>query len=440
MNKQRNIFRRFKNDPRGNVTVMFAVSFVAAISIIGAAFDLSLLNKSKQHAQYLADAAALAALQFEGTIEEKEAVFSEHIQALAQISGGGEVPVTSYVNIEISESALILNAELYVPHELLMLQHLEGFDRIGITTQAQKGIRDIEIAMVIDISSSMEGSKIIEAQAAATLFVEQLLDDEALKDRIAISLVPFGGTVRVPAELSVLLDTPLDQLNDYSENWVDGEWNQCFEYDLTDTQNGIKPSRTYSETPDFSAYAARNPWCPTRGNEFIPLNDEKAVLLDRIDTLTLSDGTGTDHGIAWGIETLNPEWKNRFPGSLANKPEDLTLNTNKILVLMSDGGITEQRFVPENRRSGEPPYRARGRDTLIPERDTIVAFEGGCDRARADNIEVFVIGFDLRNNADKSLLESCATTLANYISADTGDLEGVFTDIADRVSPLRVSN
>ena len=440
MKKQDNIFARFKNDRRGNVTIMFAVSFIASISVIGAAFDLSLLNKSKQHAQYLADAAALAALQFEGTLEEKEAVFTEHIQALAQLSGGGEIPVTSHVNIEVSESDLILNAEVYVPHELIMLHHLEGFDRIGLTTQAQKGIRDIEIAMVIDISSSMDGSKIIEAQAAATLFVEQLLEDEALDERISISLVPFGGTVRVPVELSTLLETPLDQLNEYSENWIDGEWNQCFEYDLDDTRNGIKPSRSYRVTPDFSAYAKRNPWCPTRGNELIPLNDDKAALLNRIDTLTLSDGTGTDHGLAWGIETLNPEWKNRFPGAQANKPEDLTSNTNKILVLMSDGGITEQRFVPENRRSGEPPYRARGRDTLIPERDTIVAFEGGCDRARADNIEVFVIGFDLRNNADKSLLESCATTLANYISADTGDLEGVFTDIADRVSPLRVSN
>ena len=441
MRKFKNIVNRYKKDTRGNVTIMFAVSFVGTMTLIGAVFDLMILNKSRQQVQYLTDAASLAALQFDGTLAEKAAVFDQHVKVLAELSDGN-VSKNFETNVEIVErdGALVLNAQVSLPHELILLQHLGGPKTITVSTSAEKGIEDIEIAMVVDISSSMAGSKIIEAQAAATLFVEQLLDDEALDERISISLVPFGGTVRVPVELSSLLDTPLDQLNEYAENWIDGEWNQCFEYDLDDTRNGIKPNRTYRETPDFSAYAARNPWCPISGNELIPLGDDKDVLIDRIDALTLSDGTGTDHGLAWGIETLNPEWRNRFPGAEANKPGDLTSQTTKIIVLMSDGGITEQRFVPEDRRGGPPPYRARRRDSLIPERDTTLAFEGACDRAKEDNIELIMIGFDLRNNADRALLERCATTSSNYIDARTGDLGSVFSGIADKISPLRVTN
>ena len=249
MMQLRNLIHRFKSETDGNVSLMFAISFVASMSLIGAVFDLALLNKSKQHAQHLTDAAALAALQFDGTIKEKEAVFRDYIQALAEISGEGEAPVTEYVNIEVSDSALIIDAQVSVPHELILLQHLEGFDSISLTTQAQKGIEDIEIALVLDISSSMNGVRIVEAKRAANLFIEQLLTDQTIDGRVAISLVPFGGTVRVPSELSSLLDTPLSELKDYSHNWIDGKWNQCFEFDISDTEKGINPDGAYRVTP-----------------------------------------------------------------------------------------------------------------------------------------------------------------------------------------------
>lgn len=443
--KLRNIFNQLKSETDGNVSIMFGVSFVAILTLIGAVFDLMILNKNKQHVQYLTDAAALAALQFNGTIEEREAVFADHVQTLNRLSTGEDLKFRSSIEIVEVDGTLQLTAQLTVPHDLVLLQHLGGPESISLSTSAEKGIGNVEIALVLDISSSMNGARITEAKAAATLFVEQLLDDEGLNERIAISLVPFGGTVRVPVELSTLLDTPLEDLEDYSQHWIDQEWNQCFEYDLEDTRDGISPDGTYRVTPDFSSYSRRNPWCPISGNELIPLTDEKNLLLDRIDALTLSDGTGSDHGMAWGIETLNPAWRGRFPGALPNTPATQNSQTKKVLIFMTDGGITAQhQLTEEGLESGNAvPVDTRdfrnGR-TLIPTRDTRLAFDTACGRAKTNDIDIFTIGFNLANDSVKTPLENCATIPAQYIDARTGDLNGIFERLANEISPLRVTN
>ena len=437
--KLRNVFNRYKSETDGNISIMFGVSFVATLTLIGAVFDLMILNKNKQHVQYLTDAAALAALQFNGTIAEREAVFADHVQTLNRLSRGEDLEFRSSIDIVEVDGALQLTAQLTVPHDLVLLQHLGGPESISLSTTAEKGIEDVEIALVLDISSSMNGARITEAKAAATLFVEQLLDDEELNERIAISLVPYGGTVRVPAELSTLLESPLADLEFYSEHWIDEEWNQCFEYDIEDIREGINPTGAYRVTPDFTSYNARNPWCPISGNELVPLVDDKMLLLDRIDGLTLSDGTGSDHGMAWGIETLNPAWRGNFPGALNGTPADRNSKTKKVIIFMTDGGITAQHHVRENDRVGSVPYDSKRR-TLISIHNTRNAFDTACERAKEDDIEIFTIGFNLNNNSVKTPLENCATTPAQYIDARTGDLNGVFENLANDISPLRVTN
>ena len=437
--KLNTIFNRYKTETDGNISLMFGASFVGALALIGAVFDLVLLNKSKQHAQYLTDAAALAALQFEGTIAEKEAAFADHVRVLSKLSTGEDLSFTSSVNIEEKDGALVMTASVDIEHELVMLQHLGGPSKISISAAAEKGIEDVEIALVLDISSSMSGARITEAKAAAKLFVEQLLDDDSLNERISISLVPFGGTVRVPVELSTLLNTPLAGLGGYSNNWIDGEWNQCFEFDAEDIRDGIKHDGTYRVTPDYWSWNKNNPWCPRSGNELVPLTDDKDTLVDRVDDLTLSDGTGSDQGMAWAVETLNPEWKNNFPGALADTPADLNDKTKKVIVFMSDGAITSQHYVRDQDKIGSPPYNSK-RKVRVNFNTSLNAFYGACNRAKADNIDIFTIGFNLTKTKHKTYLENCATTASNYIDARTGDLNDVFRGIASEISPLRVIN
>jgi len=435
-----NIFKRFKTDTKGNVSIMFAASFVATLTLIGAVFDLALLNKTKQQIRYLTDAASLAALQFNGTNEEKETAFRDYIRSASRLSNGEELLFTSDVNVEVRNGALTLDARISSPYEFVMLQHLGAPPLIDIVTTAEKGIEDTEIALVLDISSSMNGARITEAKAAAKLFIDQLLSNPELEDRVGISIVPFGGTVRVPVELSTLLETPLSELNeDFSQHWIGGEWNQCFEFQANDTELGINPNGAYKETPDFWSWNRTNPWCPTRGNELTPLSNDKDVLTAKVDAFTLSDGTGSDHGLAWGIETLNPAWRGNFPGALDGTPANFTDRTKKVIIFMTDGGITSQHRVRDQDRVGTPPYNSKRRN-LISAANTTNAFNKACDRAKASGIEIYTIAFNIRNNNHKSTVENCASAPSAYVDAGTGQLASVFENLANEVSPLRLTN
>ncbi len=440
-----NLLKRFRNETDGNVTVMFAISFTAAFLMIGAAFDIILLNKNQANVQYLADAAALSALQFDGDISEKEAVFVETVNAFAKASGRTNGIETSYINIEETETSLTLEATVVTPNELIMLQNVEGFDSFSTSTAAVIGSENIEIALTLDISSSMAGTRIAEAKKSASLFVNELLKDENLEGRISISLVPFGGTVRVPEVMIDFIEVPgglhlrESFFEEYENKWIDGKWNQCFEFDISDIENGIDPNGGYPVTPDFWSWNSNNPWCPRAGSELVPLTDDAELLEERINSVSLSDGTGSDHGMAWAYSTLNDEWKNRFYDSLKDTPADNKSSTRKIIVFMTDGGITKQHFVQEDDQVGEPPFNSKRR-ALTSFNDSRDAFYSVCDTAKEKEIEIYTIGYQLNNNNQRKQLEYCATSTSHNISSDAGELENVFNNLISSISPLRVSN
>lgn len=449
-----NLLKRFKSETKGNVSLMFAGSFTASFLMIGAAFDLTLLHKNQEKTQYLVDAAALAALRFDGSTKEKEAVFIDHLESLAKASGRSGSMDTSYVTVKETETSFTLEATVVSPNELLILQNIEGFDTISTFTTAVVGIQDVEIALVLDISSSMRGTKIIEAQNSAKLFVNELLEDENLDGRISISLVPFGGTVRVPEELSDLLDyedngnngnngignSEDDEPIGFAEKWIDGKWNQCFHFDISDIEEGLDPDGSYGVTPDFTAFRNRDAWCPITGNEMVPLTDEPEILEQRIDELTLSNGTGSDHGMAWAFATLNDEWKNRFPGGLKDTPARNKAATRKIIVFMTDGNITGQVFLEDSDFTGQPPFHSGRRIYGISGNDATGALYSICDTAKENEMEIYTIGYQLRNNAARQQLEYCSTSPSHNVSSDAGELDSIFSTIAASISPLRTSN
>lgn len=440
MNKFKKLVQTYKTDNKGNVSAMFAVSFLGSFIAAGAAIDLALISKNQNQLQNLTDAAVLAALQYDGSIAEKKEAFKVQLNELSRLSGRTHHPVAKQLSITENETSLVLKVQVESNHDLVLLDQLNTYDSYSVFSQADMGIEDVEISLVLDISSSMNGFRITEAKSSSKFFIDELMGNQSLTGRVSIALVPFGGTVRVPVEMANLLDTPLEHLEDYSKHWIDGEWNQCFEFDADDTKEGILPDGQYRVTPDYYSWNSNNPWCPRAGNEMVPLSQDAKSLKDTIDNLSLSDGTGSDHGMAWGFETLNSAWKNKFPGGLKDKPADNKAKTRKVIVFMSDGGITSQHYVrDQDQIGGNPPYDSHKKQR-VNFNDSLSAFYGACDRAKALNMEVFTIGYNLRNNNQATQIKNCATSEVHYIDAFNGDLDKVFGGIASAISPLRVTN
>ena len=440
--EMKNVLKRFRRDDRGNVSLMFAVSFTASLIGIAAAIDLALVQKSQSQLQSMTDAAVIAATQFDGTDEEKRKVFDEYLNSSIEASGYQADIVSTDIVLDFDGATISLEARVEASHPLMMMQIFNDFDGVRSISTAEMGINDVELALVLDISSSMGGNRITEAKNSAKFFVDSLLDDRGINKRISVSLVPFGGTVRVPAEMNYLLETPAGGLGGYAHNWIDGEFNHCFEFDTADIENGIDLDRQYRATPDFWSWNDTNPWCPTAGNEFVPLTDDKELLFDRIDALTLSDGTGSDHGMLWGYEMLNPAWKNRFPGGLQDTPASRSVGsreTKKVIVFMTDGGITAQHHVRESDRVGEPPFNSKRR-TRVSFNNSLNTFYDLCDKAKDNEIEVYTLGYTITKSKHITPLKTCASSEAHYVNATSGNLQSVFSSLATAISPLRISN
>jgi len=439
INRLSKTLKAFQKNDDGNFSIMFALGFFATFITAGAAIDIALIYKNQSKLQNIADSGALYALQHKGTNEEKEKVFAEFVNKFS-ISDSSDFDVqTRNVKVIENNDLLTISADVYAPHELLLLQNISDFQKVGAKTEATIGLTNTEVALAIDISSSMRNERIAEAKQSATFFVNQLLEESSVPGKVSISFIPFGGTVRVPEEMSNLLQTPTEGFESYSRHWIDGQWNQCFELDPEDIETGVKFNRQYRAIPDFYSFRETNPWCPRSGNEFLPLTDNAEALNAKIDGLTLSDGTGSDQGMHWAYENLNDYWKNQLPGGLAGTPATNQSDTRKIIVFMTDGGITGQHFVRESDRFGDLPYDSKKRQRLR-RKETLNSFYSVCDKAKSEDIEVYTIGYLLRRERSKKELINCATTPSHYLDASSGDLTKIFAGIADSLSPIRLSN
>ena len=114
--------KRFKSDESGNVSLMFAASFVAMFIGIGAAIDLSLVSKSKSQLQGMTDAATMAATRFDGTNAEKEKVFKDYLAASVKLGDYSAEILSSSIEIEFDGEKIVSKARVDASHKLLMMQ------------------------------------------------------------------------------------------------------------------------------------------------------------------------------------------------------------------------------------------------------------------------------------------------------------------------------
>ena len=214
------------------------------------------------------------------------------------------------------------------------------------------------------------------------------MDNETIQGRVSIAVVPYGGSVKLPNDLNYLLNPPAT-----TQHWIGGQWNGCLSTTPLDYVTGLTPARRLDYMPDFSAYQQANNWCPRAGNEMVGLSKNRNNLLSKIDGLTLSDGTGTDIGVAWGLAVLDSRWRGQIQGVTGGSPRNHNARTKKIMVVMTDGRITGQRFPTGSELTGPPPFRAANYNNIADDANT--GFQTICDFSKTKDVEIYTIGFCL---------------------------------------------
>jgi Flp pilus assembly protein TadG len=417
---------------------MAAIVMSLMVFLVGASIDLTRLTQSSSNLKLATDVATLhAAKNYNLSKSEREDIFVKVMNNTVEHSDN-MIDYDYDLQIVDTETTTTVTATTSTTSPLFFSDLWHGNDKVYAYSEVVAGREHLEVSLVLDISSSMNNARLDAMKSAAKSFISILLNNPEIEDRISISIVPFGGTVRLPSELEYMLETP-----DTTDHWVDGAWNGCLFMPPSEYSAGISPDEKFTYLPALYTWNQTNPWCPHSGNELIGLTNNTEKLENLIDSFARSDGTGTDIGAAWGYAMLDPQWSGRLEGVDDDMPRAFNAGTQKIMIVMSDGGITRQHFPSDTQLSNNPPIT-----TGLPvytKRQVVSgnAAQSGyiaiCNLAKSNDVKIYTVGFLINNNNNENKLKACATSDANHYEADLTTLEGVFKNIASLISPMRLT-
>ena len=436
--------------------MLTALIVLPVMLMAGGAIDISRLLKQKTQMQMAVDSAVVAAakLKFDGdrTLAAESYIASNLMEQNVLIDD-----YTSNIEVRDNRRRVQVNATVDAQLETTILGII-GIDHfnISVSSEAQQSATFTEIAVVLDISSSMAGTKINRLKPAATDFINVFMEDDG-HELTSISIIPFGGTVNIaPLFDEYVVDanfsnTDPDAAEYQSQNLATDGFrftggDTCIEYAATDFDINDLPNNARGQLPNFWRWGAQNPYCPEQSSAVLFNSSTPSELTDHIDGMTLSDGTGMEIGALWGLKALSPQMRGKLGGDHSNRPANFDNRfTTKTMVIMADGGITgqERPLDPANPDAFDPANQMisveRG-DFFNTNDSTLNRFLSTCEEAKAQGIIVYSVGFEVPSSSiAQEALEQCATSPGQYYAASTVSIDDVFESIALQIGELQLT-
>lgn len=277
-----------------------------------------------------------------------------------------------------------------------------------------------------------------------------------------------GGTITPVYMLDGLLATFDPQNNgqvDAEANFTDflaevlPQISSCLEIETSDfLHTGLPNAGRYEQVPYFMNWTIDWGhmdwgWCPEDDTSIQYAQNDELSLHDFIDQMRLHDGTGTHYAMKYALATLDPSSRDAYaqlateglvPSSFADRPKAWDdSDVRKIIVLMTDGKITEQvrptyPYDPIN-ASLELKDQTSARTSDLSARSINAAnFKESCDLAKARGVEVFTIAFET-TSAGQAEMRDCASSIGHYFETSGNGIDQVFRTIARQITQLRLT-
>lgn len=400
---------RLLRDQRGIVAATVGLVAVPLVLAMGVAVDGARVWLVRSRLAQAVDAATLAGARSTEEAEiraEAQRLFDANFEAGYL---GSTVSPLSFVHEPVAGTVQI-TAHAQVPTMVMRLAALETVE-VEATATAIRRVNGLEIALVLDVTGSMQGSKIASLKSAAEDLVEILFGDAEEAEELAIAVVPFSARVNIGTSRS---------------SWTSGSvsgWPGCVDarsgtLALSDDppSEGLFPktAATYSYWSRGRRRTASIP-CPV---ELLPLSNRKSTLLAKISGLSATGTTRIDMGARWGWRVLSERWTGLWGTADWPLPDDDA--SVKAVVLMTDGENVASSYDEVNAAQADSNTLALC--TAMKERDYVI----------------YTIAFQAPAAA-QTLLRSCASSTSHYYESPTEeDLRAAFQQIAGRLSELRL--
>ena len=462
-------FAAFGISRRGSIAVNISLLIVVIAALSAFAIDYARAVAARSVLQDELDAVTLMAARIpDATDREVKRAAAEYLAIKLRQN---ETLIKPRGEWKVQKSAVTGEATATV-------KSLFGFPEIGpfnlrVKTQVRRGTGATEVALVLDTTGSMAGSRITALKEAANTLVTKLT--EVKEADVKIAVIPFGQYVNVgvrrrsepwanvPADYSQQVtpgcSTITQTTSCQTESYACTRYNDGIPYQATCTRSyncvttPVNPPRQHCPAPYTNNYrfygCIGSPPFPsnvkdndpsrrypgflnlTCGAEIMPLTKDAAGLKSTIDGLTPSGETYIPSGLAWGFNALS----RARPLTEARGYDTAGPNVRprKVLVLMTDGTNTKLMNPANGRHDISPPAGGRA-----DQADDYTARL--CANIKAENIELFSVAFEVDDEVTKKMLKKCATDKAHFFDAsNSAELIKAFSDIATALQNLYIA-
>ncbi|TIU47055.1 MAG: VWA domain-containing protein [Mesorhizobium sp.] len=465
-------------DRGGNFAVLFGFAASVLALVAGFSVNVTQLYNAKSSLQGVVDAAVTSTARDLTTGAIKEADANKSVQAFLEANStagmlhAGQIVLDKLI---VDRTANTVQADAHVDVDLYFPLFSTGaMQRVGASTTALYSDKQIEVAMMLDITGSMAKrgnvNKIGDLKAAARNAVQTMLENQDSKNpRVRVAIVPYASGVNagklaenVYAEKQGSSELPpvagssllvaktgknlLPSFSDYisivgaamprPDNCATERKNKNGDTDLS--ADGPDTVRTDRNGKKYYALVNRDDHlggegmnrCPDA--QVIPLTADSDALLDSIDDFRAGGYTAGAIAIQWTYYMLSPQWRSAIKNAgLGNGASNANgKKIAKVAILMTDGQFNTAFAGAAGSYNGQGNLARGNAETL-------------CGNMKNDGIEIFTIGFDL-NDKDmsaserdqaKAVLKDCSSkdssaTEKHYFEVSTGsELDDAFQEI-----------
>ncbi len=455
--------RRFLADESGASLPLVAAIVIPVLGFIGLGTDAARGYLVKARLGDALDAAVLAGAHV-SDLTNLQSEMHKYFNANFPPGYMGATVTLNPATVSPNEEVITVSASADLDTAFM---RLFGFNtlRIGSATQVTRRTINMDVALSIDLSRSMDDSdgagstRIAAARTAAHSLLDILFGTEASKDGLLIGLVPWNGAVNVTLNGTVydpglvttvptaVFTDPLTG-NPQSETYLAANspvpllrtppagWNGCVFARYSDNATNdddadhlLGPATTVDGTEWLAWMDSGIDYGDCLAHGITPLTNQRTTIESAVDELTNPDGvTDIAQGLAWAWRVVSPgepfDDADPFPQGLHERA----------IVLLTDGEHYGGDHDGYNAVFGVGSSAgANGMD------DRLRAVAAS---AKAQGIKIYVIQFYHDSGPLQALLQEVASEPRApyyYFAADGAALNGVFKEIAGALSELRIS-
>lgn len=225
----RSFTRRVANDARGNVAMLFGLSLPVLILMTVGGVDIHRASTVRVNLQDALDAAALSAARSPYTAPAD-------IQRVGLTSLRANLKAYPNITLREADTSFVLNSDAVVIASSkvdvktlvanLFLppygQFMDDYLLVGAHSEVDRSSKNIEVGLVLDITGSMAGQRIIDLKAAANQLVDIVVQDVQTPFYTRMAIVPYSMGVNLGGYADDARGTPVGSTAITAASWSVG--------------------------------------------------------------------------------------------------------------------------------------------------------------------------------------------------------------------------